>query len=801
MRTETSSYRTSRDSYSTTPRLFVRPYFVRKAGDATDYAFSRDFASGDVLAPTVTKLKCLSRVQGNNQRIDPVSLQSTIGLLTAYLNDRDGEITRYVADPARILMTALEGATAAWAFLTDSGIHTPPTAGLFPLYNTFGTFGPDQLGFPALGATYRDPIFDSVIRRLTNELSQQSNAEIYSKNGFFNSDNTVMHHRAPGGAATHHFINPNTGAVVRTPVTFNFDSSFSPVDPDLWYYFDNTGVSAELKEFSVDTGLGTTIKTFPGNLGSLGGSVDFIDRTGRYFVLHVGANYRVWDKQTDTLYTGNIPDSTYGDGWVGISPDGNYVITSTTGSPALKHSFAINHGTQTVNTTPVLFWTLNGDHADIISATDSKTYLIAYDSWDTGDVYRVDVTLAQTHADRPKQRSDNVLLFPLDIAHDDAHFSCGAKGAFQDWVFVSSEAGDDSFGDSITGWRAFMQEIVMVNVLTGDIRRIAHHRSRSTLSDYYYQPKVNASWDGGIVAWQSNFGFQATGYADLYAINTNPGALVPQTSGFFTPALWFEGETTGTFSYIEVDDASGYPSAGHVTIDNEDISYLAKDLTTTPHRLTGVTRAQRGTLAAAHAAGAVVRNGEQLRRGARLTLFTGYEELAEPDYGPGPGYTKMEITKLKFDSRTLIWEIEASDIQRLLKKSIFDAATSDAPTIIGGEGVHPLTILLQVLLSTGDATNGPYDVLDEDTGAGIPEALIDVAAIARVRDSETPDFQMQFREVEPQEVLQWIESQILQPLNCAIAITQEGKLSIKRFGTPEFRNTAISMTDLVVATG
>jgi hypothetical protein len=31
-------------------------------------------------------------------------------------------------------------------------------------------------------------------------------------------------------------------------------------------------------------------------------------------------------------------------------------------------------------------------------------------------------------------------------------------------------------------------------------------------------PRVSASWDGSVVAWASNFGCNASGYADIYSI-------------------------------------------------------------------------------------------------------------------------------------------------------------------------------------------------------------------------------------------------------------------------------------------
>ena len=71
----------------------------------------------------------------------------------------------------------------------------------------------------------------------------------------------------------------------------------------------------------------------------------------------------------------------------------------------------------------------------------------------------------------------------------------------------------------------------MVNVVTCQVVRQAHHRSRSVDALYYYQPRVSATWDGATAAWASNFGQLKknkqgaltkqpyAGYADIYAVD------------------------------------------------------------------------------------------------------------------------------------------------------------------------------------------------------------------------------------------------------------------------------------------
>jgi len=407
-------------------------------------------------------------------------------------------------------------AAVAATYVTDSASHPPPTSGPYAYYATAGTFGPNQSGFPGIGGSFVDPVFGRTIRRLTNEVGQSSDSEIYSRNGWSNADGTLVHHRSPNGRK---FINPKTGQVVKgSGIPGNFDSSFAPDDPDTWYYWNNG--SSQLMQMSVASGQSSVVHNFPGALSAMGGSVDWIDRSGRYMVLRVGGNIRVFDKQTKTLYSGSIPGSYGGGGgWTGISPDGQYVITSTpTSAPGDdSHSWKINHSSQSVSTSPVLYWTLCGGHADIVSASNGKTYHVSLDCHTSAALYAADVSIPQSAGNVPKQLSDNKKLVQLTWS-DDVHVSRVSKG---DWAAVSVESGGDGFTSSVSGWRAYKQEILMANVVTGEVRRLAHHRSRGDLgANYFAQPRVSSSWDGSMVFWTSNFGHSQNGYSDLYVVET-----------------------------------------------------------------------------------------------------------------------------------------------------------------------------------------------------------------------------------------------------------------------------------------
>jgi hypothetical protein len=189
-------------------------------------------------------------------------------------------------------------------------------------------------------------------------------------------------------------------------------------------------------------------------------------------------------------------------------------------------------------------------HGDFVStAADSTTpptlaqdYFVTFECHDGRAIYRVDISKPQAHSEdeitfRNKQRTDNACILALP-GGDDGHMAGAGKGLYD----ISIESLDDPFGNfDPDAWnRAYKQELLMVNVGSlpvtetpqctrpdaFEIRRLAHHRSRDPIDDnYYYQPRVSASWDGTRIAWASNFNYRHPDrdiedieYADIYSI-------------------------------------------------------------------------------------------------------------------------------------------------------------------------------------------------------------------------------------------------------------------------------------------
>src|SRR2546430_570897 len=390
-----------------------------------------------------------------------------------------------------------------------------------------------------------------------------------------------------------------------------FANAVAPVERAVLYYWSG----AQLRQYLISTGATSLVKTFPASLESLGGSADWIDRTGRYFLVSYSGSLHIWDKQTDTIFAGSVPNPG-GAGWSAISPDGKYLIV--TGNPS-HWSYVINQASQTLSTSSTMFWSLCGDHSDVISPSDGKTYIIVFNCFDTPAVYRVDVSLPQTSGNTAQQKSQNVLLFLTDW-NDDGHSSCASRGANGDWCFAAVESGDDAFG-SQGAWRPFKQEIVMAQMVPPyTVRRLAHHRSRSLFTNYYYQPRVSASWDGTKAAWASNYGYSGVaGYADIFIVEVGGGGgdTTAPTVSLTAPAAGATVSGSTTVSATATDNVGvvgvqfkldGANLGGEDTTAPYSVSWNTATASAGTHTLTAVARDAAGNTRTSAAVSVTVAN-------------------------------------------------------------------------------------------------------------------------------------------------------------------------------------------------
>jgi len=407
----------------------------------------------------------------------------------------------------------------------------PPATGKYA-YNGFVP--------PSAGGAYADPVFLANVRRLTGD---HAHDDLYARNMCWNADGTRYVHRTngvPGKADAWDVIEVATGRVTHKAIPFGSiaaDGGFDPVDPDALLAFAGSQV---YRYTLLDGGAWSDdIELYaPDTLLELGGSINWLDASGRYMLLRYGSepSVHLYDRHDIARPYGNPIDArnTIGAGsYLGLSPDGNYVVgydSRKIGASSVGQgvSWRIDHERRQLAPTPTAFWSLCGDHGAYLSASDGRTYFITYNCYGHAGLWRVDVTNNAEQLDEAAQMAlpNNRELLRFATWNDFGHVTTVARGAWRDWAFVSTEDSTDAAGEGIPDpngniepWHAYRQEIFAVNVLTGELRRLAHHRSRSM--DYYSQPRVSASWDGTVVGFASNM--NTPGVVDTYAIGFASG--------------------------------------------------------------------------------------------------------------------------------------------------------------------------------------------------------------------------------------------------------------------------------------
>lgn len=404
-----------------------------------------------------------------------------------------------------------------------------------------GNWKPGQAGFLTLGQTYVDPIFGVTIKRMTvqdptvpgvsNDIYERT--EFWSANStyFINSfaDGTVKAVRA-SDAATFPLV--NKGFISRV------DASCHPVNDDEYWYSDNTKVYKQ----SISTGVSTLVYDFLVPIGSLGGSLNRFDDTGQYYLVNLPTTtgtihpvFTVYDTVNNILFSGGAtfdPQT----GYATITPDGNFVVVNGgAGSGQSKFKYPIDKVNHTVGSTDVSYTaTLSGDHAYVCKLSDGNTYLINVNNdLNPAKLQRLNIADGST---TPFLTLPNGGTPDAYWSSQPGHFSVPRKGAYKDWVFISTEsslldsnyASYDFFNstDTVTYWSVMQSEIYMVNCLDGRLRRLCHTRARQEVYrpyDYNTESRICVSPDGSKFAYVSNYGAHSSpiGYGDLY-IGTMP---------------------------------------------------------------------------------------------------------------------------------------------------------------------------------------------------------------------------------------------------------------------------------------
>src|SRR5262249_27635773 len=134
--------------------------------------------------------------------------------------------------------------------------------------------------------------------------------DIYARNMWWSADERRYLHRTngvPGKGDNWDVIDVTTGAVTHTGIPFGyfaFDGGFDPVNPDVLYYLvqsrgDGRGEIPQVTLNTDGTWADVVYFTAPGPIGQLGGSLNWLDVSGRYMLVRYGSepSVHLYDRQ------------------------------------------------------------------------------------------------------------------------------------------------------------------------------------------------------------------------------------------------------------------------------------------------------------------------------------------------------------------------------------------------------------------------------------------------------------------------------------------------------------------------
>ena len=157
-----------------------------------------------------------------------------------------------------------------------------------------------------------------------------------------------------------------------------------------------------------------------------------------------------------------------------------------------------------------------------------------------------------------------------------------------------------------------------------------------------------------------------------------------------------------------------------------------------------------------------------------VTILAGYKGMDESNMlSIGVG----AVTGIKIKSGGT-YSFSVTDVKKWLQKEIFTTATDAAPVTVQGNVIN---VLLQILTSTGNGTNGDYDIYDAANGAGIDDAYINISQFEEIRDAFYPgnSHYVKITATEPIKAKEFIEIELLKAVtNAFLSIDGNGHLTM-----------------------
>lgn len=409
----------------------------------------------------------------------------------------------------------------AFAYLTGREVRKPPD---------YFSFLP-----PRAGITYRDPVFGSEIKRITNALLQPNAGDLgnlafiineYSTMSPFNGDNSrllLMHQ-------SYFALYDGSGNFIKDlPFEVNATSEprWSRTDADVFYYVKGN----QLKQYKTSTDSISLVRTFREYSAIHGSGESDICFDGDHLVL-VGDNKEIFVYEISSDQKGPVlnREGLGGFDQLYITPNDNVLVGW----------YAVGKG----RFQGIELYDRNMNFLRQVAPTIGHMDV-------TRDINGQEVLIWANAADPAPICSNGVVKINLSDGQQTCLLSLDWSLAFHvsapdgnGWCVVTTYAPSDP--DPISNWPLYTNEILQLKLDGSEVRRLAHHRSRP-FNGYNYTPRTSLSRDGSRLVYSSNYGLQSilgllTEYSDVYLMAVR---LEENESGVAYNCVWYRNDYPG----------------------------------------------------------------------------------------------------------------------------------------------------------------------------------------------------------------------------------------------------------------
>jgi hypothetical protein len=349
---------------------------------------------------------------------------------------------------------------------------------------------PPRIPVPALHQEIKDPVFGTTIKRITAPTQMSGKSRIrhfYSKSNPFNANETRAIMYASDGDIILY------DAITWRPIkSLDIDDSepeiqWHPTDPNIFYFmYRDNSLGEAMYRYDVRNDSQKLVHSFREYENARGLNEGNMDKSGRYYALVGFRNDKaseafVYDVMTDKTSKRLPVTERMVEDWISVSPSGRYVVMmggdrSRVYDINMKHLHDLPKG--------------SFGHADICQLADGSEALV-YDG-----------------ADHELDRNRNINIADLATGkvrigvrigwRSTPHVSCRNLD-LPGWALISTSGPDNKYPNHDL-------EIFWLKLDgSGEVRRVAHHRSSRERGGYFAETQAVTNRDGSKIIFASNW--------------------------------------------------------------------------------------------------------------------------------------------------------------------------------------------------------------------------------------------------------------------------------------------------------